>query len=189
MTRVYYVRHAEPNFTEHNDEIRPLTAKGLRDVKKVTEILLNKNIDVILSSPFKRAVDTVRDFAEKTGKEIIITYDFRERKVDDVWVEDFKSFAIKQWADFDYKLSGGECLREVQERTIKALNEAVRQYEGMNIVIGGHGTTLSTILHYYDNTFGYEDFKKLAPMMPCVMEFKFEQERCVEINKNIYSSN
>jgi len=39
--------------------------------------------------------------------------------VGNVWIEDFNSFAKKQWEDFDYKLSDGESLREVQNRNIK----------------------------------------------------------------------
>lgn len=186
MTTIYYVRHAEPDTTEHNDEIRPLTVKGMEDAKKVTEFLIEKNIDVFLSSPFKRAVDTIKDCAEKLEKEIIINYAFRERKIADAWIEDFNSFSMKQWNDFDYKLSNGECLREVQERNIKALEEVVNRYEGKTLVIGGHGAALSTILNYYNSTFGYKDFEEIKPMVPCIVEFIFDKEKCVQINRNIY---
>jgi len=80
--------------------------------------------------------------------------------VGNVWIEDFNSFAKKQWEDFDYKLSDGESLREVQNRNIKALNEVLRMYEGKNIVIGTHGTALSTIINYYDSTYGYDDLNE-----------------------------
>jgi len=33
-------------------------------------------------------------------------------------------------------------------------------YEGKNIVIGTHGTALSTIINYYDSTYGYDDFER-----------------------------
>ena len=65
MTTVYFIRHAEPNYDNHNDLLRELSSKGLEDRKLVTAFLADKNIDVILSSPYKRAIDTVRDFAEK----------------------------------------------------------------------------------------------------------------------------
>lgn len=32
MTEVYYVRHAEPNYENHDDRMRELTEKGLRDL-------------------------------------------------------------------------------------------------------------------------------------------------------------
>ncbi|KSV57742.1 histidine phosphatase family protein [Acetivibrio ethanolgignens] len=70
MTTVYFVRHAEPNYNNHDDMSRELSNKGLQDRKLVTKFLLDKHIDVVLSSPYKRAIDTVADFAETVYLEI-----------------------------------------------------------------------------------------------------------------------
>ena len=53
MTKVYFVRHAEPNYNNHNDALRELSEKGMEDRKLVTKFLADKNIDVVLSSPYK----------------------------------------------------------------------------------------------------------------------------------------
>ena len=184
MTRVYYVRHAEPNYENHDDMLRELTPKGMEDRKLVTAFLSDKDIDVVLSSPFKRAVDTVADFAEKNSLSIETIDDFRERRVDSCWIEDFAAFSKKQWSDFEYKLSDGECLKEVQDRNIAALNTVLEKYNGKNVVIGSHGTALSTIINYYDSSFGYEDFEKIRFLMPWIVEFVFNTDnKCIEINK------
>ncbi len=183
MTTVYFVRHAKPNFDNHDDLTRELSQQGLEDRKLVTEYLCDKEIDVVLSSPFKRAVDTVKDFADARGLEVIPVSDFRERRVDSGWIEDFNSFCEKQWADFDYKLSDGECLREVQERNICALNRVLKEYEGKNIVVGSHGTALSTIINFYDKSFGHKEFEGIKALMPWIVKFVFDGERCVEIQK------
>jgi 2,3-bisphosphoglycerate-dependent phosphoglycerate mutase len=184
MTRVYFVRHAEPNYDNHDDMLRELSPKGMEDRKLVTAFLSDKNIDVVLSSPFKRAVDTVADFAEKEGLPIETIEDFRERRVDSCWIEDFNAFAKKQWSDFDYKLSDGECLGEVQSRNITALNTVLDKYPGKNIVIGSHGTALSTIINYYDSSFGYDDFEKIRFVMPWIVEFVFDNDKkFIGINK------
>ena len=183
MTSIYFVRHAEPNYENHNDMSRELSNKGIEDRKLVTEFLMDKQIDIVLSSPYKRAVDTVRDFAEKKGIDIGIVDEFRERRVDTGWIEDFNSFCKKQWEDFSYKLSDGECLEEVQSRNIKALNRVLEQYRNKNIVVGSHGTALSTIINYYDKTFGYNDFDRIRYLMPWIVEFKFKGNECICINK------
>jgi 2,3-bisphosphoglycerate-dependent phosphoglycerate mutase len=183
MTRVYFIRHAEPNYDNHDDYNRELTPKGIEDRKLVTTFLSDKNIDVVLSSPFKRAVDTVADFAEKEGLPIETIDDFRERRVDSCWIEDFAEFTKRQWSDFDYKLSDGECLREVQDRNIAALDAVLGKYKGKNIVVGSHGTALSTIINYYDNSFGHEDFEKIRFVMPWIVEFVFNDKKCITINK------
>jgi 2,3-bisphosphoglycerate-dependent phosphoglycerate mutase len=174
MTIVYFVRHAEPNYGNHNDALRELTAKGLKDRELVTAFLRDKDIDVVLSSPYQRAVDTVRDFAERYGHEIGIVADFRERKVDGVWIDDFNAFSRRQWADFDYKLDDGETLAEVQARNIAALQAVLLRYPGQNVVIGSHGTALSTIINYYDRSFGHADFERIKALMPWIVRFSFQ---------------
>ena len=118
MTTIFFVRHAEPNYNHHDDALRELSSKGMKDRKLVTRFLSNQQIDVVLSSPYKRAIDTVIDFADSKGYAVKIIDAFRERKVDGGWIEDFTAFAQKQWNDFSYKLSEGECLQEVKQKYI-----------------------------------------------------------------------
>lgn len=181
MTKIYFVRHAEPNYNNRDDMSRELSAKGMVDRELVTQFLSDKNIDVVLSSPYKRAVDTVAHLANSKGLIIEIIDDFRERKVDSVWIEDFTVFSKAQWADFDYKLSDGESLNEVQSRNISALNGVLGKHKNKNIAVGSHGTALSTIINYYDKSFGYEDFKKIRTVMPWIVEFTFQNDKCISI--------
>lgn len=181
MTIIYFVRHAEPNYANHNDRLRELTEKGLQDRKLVTEFLRDKEIDVILSSPYKRSIDTIKEFADQEGYAIHTIEEFRERKVDSEWIEDFTSFAKQQWADFNYKRLDGETLGEVQNRNICALNEVLTKYPNQNIVIGSHGTALSTIINYYDSKFGYEAFEEIRGLMPWVVKMTFEGTQCTSI--------
>lgn len=112
--------------------------------------------------------------------EINLIHDFRERKVDSGWIEDFTSFAKMQWEDFTYKLSDGECLQEVQTRNVSALQQALKKYAGKNIAVGSHGTALSTIINYYDPSFGYAGFEKIKGKMPWIVEFVFDEgEKCI----------
>ena len=183
MTTVYFIRHTQPDYNIHEDLIRPLSEKGLNDRLLVTEFLMDKEINVILSSPYKRAVDTVSDFAERKNLSVNTVDDFRERKVDSVWIEDFESFSAMQWADFLYKLSDGECLAQVQERNIAALNKVLAQYKDQNIVIGTHGTALSTIINFYDNSYNYDDFKAMVNIMPWVVKMTFDGNDCAGMEK------
>ena len=175
MTKVYFVRHAEPDLSCH-DEMRPLSEKGMKDRERVTEFLSDKDISAVLSSPYRRAADTVADFAEKYSHDIITVNDLRERAVGE-WTEDFSGFAERQWNDLDYKLTGGESLREVQQRNITALTDVLREYKDRNIAIGTHGTALSTVINYYDSTFGYEEFERIKNVIPWIACLCFEGER------------
>lgn len=183
MTTVYFVRHAQPNYDNHHDLERELTPKGMKDRERVTAFLLDKSVDIVLSSPYKRAVDTVKDFADRTGLTIDIVSDFRERKIENEWIADFESFCKRQWDDFSYKLPGGESLQEVQERNIAALQNALKRYEGQTMAIGTHGTALATILNHYDPSFRFEDFQRIHRYMPWIVRLTFDGDRLLDIQE------
>lgn len=181
LTQIYFVRHAESQVGSHDDASRGLTSKGIEDRKLVTAYLKDKAIDAVLSSPYQRAFDTVLHYADEYGREISLIHDFREREIDSVWIEDFKTFSMKQWEDFDYKRSCGESLREVQKRSVKALINVLKKYNGKNLVIGSHGTALSTIIHHYHTAFNYEAFTEIKDIMPLIAHFVFKGERLIQI--------
>ncbi|MBQ7488291.1 MAG: histidine phosphatase family protein [Clostridia bacterium] len=183
MTEVYFIRHAEPNYENHDDRTRELTQKGLKDRVLATQYLMDKDIQLVFSSPFKRAVDTVADFADRAGLPVELIEDFRERRIESVWIEDYSAFARRQWSDFSYKFSDGECLKEVQERNIRALTQLLQNYPDRHIVVGSHGTALSTIINYYDPTFQYDDFERIRTVMPWIVHFSFDGLQCVRIEK------
>ena len=185
MTTVYFVRHAESDKKVSNGAIRPLTEKGMKDRILVTKYLENKNIDCVLSSPFKRAIDTIEDFAEQNSLQILTINDFRERKSDSDWERDndFYPFIQRQWADFNYTLSDGEHLNDVQHRNINALNSVLSEYEGKSIVIGTHGTALSTIINYYDKSYGFDNFMEMIDLMPWIVKMSFDGKKCLKIEE------
>ncbi|MDR1736729.1 MAG: histidine phosphatase family protein [Oscillospiraceae bacterium] len=186
MTTVYFIRHAESDNAVRDGRIRPLTEKGLHDRAFVTDFLRDKYIDAVLSSPYKRAIDTVAPFAEERGLEIRLIEDFRERRSDVDFTREtfgFEEFMRRQWADFNYTYSNGESLAEVQSRNIAALNGVLAKYKDKPVVIGTHGTALSTIINYYDPTYGYDDFMPMVDIMPWVVRMEFNGDGCVGMVK------
>lgn len=185
LTTVYFVRHALADNANRDAANRVLTEKGMIDRKCATKYLHDKNIDIVFSSPYRRAIDTVKDFADSYDLPICIINDFKERISDSDWdrVNDYVSFIERQWSDFDYKLSDGECLNEVQCRNIDALNLILQQQKGKNIVIGTHGTALSTIINYFDKSYGFNDFMDMVYILPWVVKMTFDDDKCLGIEK------
>lgn len=179
MAIIYLIRHAEPDFNILSDMERPLTQRGKVSCSKVIRYLQDKKIETIYSSPYLRAVDTIRPFAKECGIPIILESNFRERAVNGGWVEDFRAFAEKQWEDFHYKLEGGECLAEVQERMVTALEQILALKD--NIVISSHGTAISTIINYYDKDFGIRWFWEIVNLMPFAVKMEFNEKVCQSI--------
>ena len=76
ITNLYFVRHAHSNYSA--DELgRPLSEQGLVDAKQITKLLKLENIDVVVSSPYNRAIQTVEGIASHIQNEIEMSMDLR----------------------------------------------------------------------------------------------------------------
>lgn len=177
MTKIYFVRHAQPEHAWEDDRTRPLTGEGRRDSAIVFVFLKDKHIDAFYSSPYKRSVDTIADSADFFGKDIITDEDLREREKG----ENGNNHGMfhKRWADHNYHEESGESIAMVQKRNMRALTEILRDNIDKEVVVGTHGTALSTILNFYDKSFGCDDFLRIVDRMPYVIELDFEGDKLV----------
>ena len=184
MTRVYFVRHAQPVHSHADDRTRPLTEEGIADTSVVLETLKDKRIDAFYCSPYKRSMDTIRSTAEYYGMEISTDERLRERENG----ENGNNHGMfqKRWADHAYHEDGGESIGMVQTRNIEALREILAANEGRNIVIGTHGTALSSILNYYRPEFGCDDFLRIIDWMPYIVELDFEGQELISITEHAH---
>ena len=121
MTKLYLVRHALPQYQDTTDRHRALTPEGYRDSEEMSRELIDVSLDYAVSSPYARAVQTIERCAE--GHNLLIYTDERlkERKSGPCGnnLEGFR----RRWEDFDYCEEGGECLRDVQNRNIRAVSD------------------------------------------------------------------
>lgn len=178
MTNIYFVRHAQPDYKYPDPANRPLTEEGEHDCAKVVETFRNIKLDYAISSPYIRSYNTIKAAAEEHGLEIHTDYRLRERKngKNSNYMEMFE----KRWADMTYTESDGECLKDVQDRNIEVISALLNEHEGENIILGTHGTALSTIINYYDKSFGLEGFLEIINYLPYVVRIGFEGHKMVE---------
>lgn len=177
-TTIYLIRHAEISFIP-NENRRGLSEKGKKDARILTERLRSYNISKVISSPYLRAVDTVKGIAEERGLDIEIIDDFRERKITSGYIKDFYFFTKSQWEDFEYCLHQGESLNEVKMRGITAVRMLLSKYKGENMVISTHGTILAAMINYYDSNCDYNFWLNLK--MPDVYKLIFEGKELMSI--------
>ena len=184
MTRIYFVRHCQSDHTKSGDEwLRPLTKEGLDDSHAVLHYLKDKNIDVFISSPYKRSYDTIAKAAEYYHLQIKTDERLRERKAG----KNGNTFELfkKRWAAKNYAEADGESLNSVQKRNIEAIKEIIEIYQDKNIVIGTHGTALSTILNYYNPAFDCDSFMRIIDYMPYIVKIEFDGTRYIGITEEL----
>lgn len=184
ITRVYFVRHAQPEHMWEDDRTRPLTAEGVRDSKIVLDFLKDKGIDIFYSSPYKRSFDTIADTAAFFRKKIITDERLREREKG----ADSNTYGMfeNRWADHNYHEENGESINMVQKRNVEFLTEILTKNAGKNIVIATHGTALSTILNFYDPEFGCKDFLRIIDRMPYIVELDFDGNKLLSMEEHCY---
>ena len=185
MTILYFVRHAQPDYRTGEDSTFSLSAEGMEDRMRAAEALRNIPLDICISSPYKRSIDTIIPCAEEHGLKILTDIRLRERDRITNKSNNYEMFK-KRWADFSYHEDGGESLSECQDRNIEALNELIEKYKDRSLLIGTHGTSLSTIINYFEPTFGFESFMRIVDYMPYVICMKFEGNKYMGFTELAY---
>ena len=99
-TKVFLTRHCQPDLSNHDDRSRGLSPKGLQDCQLVSQFLREREIDCIYSSPYQRALATIKPFAKEVNLPIHLEEDFREREISQHWCNFVKLFEFCDFLDF-----------------------------------------------------------------------------------------
>ena len=162
-----FCRHAQPCHGWQDDRTRPLTNEGLQDARRVTAFFRERRSTPFLQ-PLPAQFDTIRGAAALLNREI-----FCERLRERVCGAggNTREMIRRRWTDKDFREPNGESIRQVQARNVAALMDILDTHAGQCVVIGTHGTALSTILHYFDPCFDCDAFFRLLDWMPYVLNW------------------
>jgi isoleucyl-tRNA synthetase len=149
----YAIRHGEAKSNVSRiidsegkgDPENHLTELGREQAKHAGHFAKEKSIDIILTSPFLRTEETARIIKEICGAELVVDERLREfhtgiysgRSIDE-----FHKAERAAFANLDRKVPGGESHRDVMNRTMSALHDCEKKYEGKNILMVMHGGLL-----------------------------------------------
>lgn len=170
MRKDFYIfRHGE---TDYNKEKRwqgcgidtELNAIGLKQAEALIETLEPKNLQIIYSSPLKRAMKTAEIVAEALGVEVKIIKDLREANLgeteglrkDEIAVRFQEVFDLWYNEENDYldiAFPGGETKREIHQRMIHVLEGLLKTKE-TTIGIASHGSSIRYLLFFLGKRLG-----------------------------------
>ena len=174
-TFLYFIRHAEPDFSEPDNYKRKLTVSGEIQAQRLSEIFNDINVDGVYSSPYLRAIKTVEPIAKSKSLNVQLLDQFRERKSSDYRVskEKFLGYGKHQWDDFDFKLCGGESLNDVKNRNKTGVRIIINQHaQSQNCIfaVGCHIAGLCAYISQFNLISNYEEYKKYASKMPLIVK-------------------
>lgn len=161
--KIYFTRHGETDWNLANKVCgrteANLTEKGISQAKALAEKVKGFGIDLIISSPMKRAMDTAGFVAEKCGAVIIPDarlleqdygiYEGVDRK-DPRFLNNKKNFA--------YKYPNGESMMQVAARVYPLIDEVREKYADKTVLFVCHNGVCRVANTYFRDVTNEEYF-------------------------------
>lgn len=159
MNKNFYIfRHGESTYNVagrvqgHSDDSL-LTGKGRQQAIQTAKLLKDKGIEIIISSPLKRAKETGKIISETIKTPIILDHHFIEVNVGVIegmlYDEVLQKYGelYKKWRSSDKNSIGihfenGETKQQVCKRVFEGLNYYAKESPYHNIGISAHGIIL-----------------------------------------------
>ncbi|MNI26772.1 putative phosphoserine phosphatase 2 [compost metagenome] len=155
----YLIRHGEPQWDineqyklkGHGRDLVPLTNKGVNQVYLTAKDQRLKGAEIIVSSPYPRALQTAAILSKELGLEIMVEFDLREWQPDLTFEYDSLE-RLKELGD-DYDANHGVYPPgvnkpwETKELLKNRMEKAIDKYlEFQKVIITGHGMAFRTLV-------------------------------------------
>ncbi|MBG9783739.1 histidine phosphatase family protein [Shouchella lehensis] len=174
MHTIYLVRHAHSSYTP-DEWGRPLTENGLEDAERVAEYFDTVHVDRFISSPYKRAIQTIETAAKRKKLPIKIEEAFKERVLAATSMPHFDSAIKAVWEDETFAHLGGESNKTARRRAVNGLWRILDQgNDSESIVISTHGNILALLLGYFHSRYDFTFWQQLE--MPDVYQMLIEKQ-------------
>ncbi|MEY3470789.1 MAG: hypothetical protein RLZZ223_139 [Candidatus Parcubacteria bacterium] len=159
MKNIYFVRHGESEGNKekvYQSASTLLSENGLQQAELIADRFNNIEVNTIISSNYIRAKQTAKYISEVTGKDIIESQLFRERKRPSIQENQSKEIpelmAIDKqiqdnWEILDYRYSDEENFTDLRQRA-KECFEFLENMTEDNIVVVTHKNFLHCLLWY-----------------------------------------
>lgn len=160
MAIFYLIRHGEPDYDSVSNigffgfgrDFAPLTPEGIKQAETTAEDIRLLDADIIVSSPYTRALQTASIISRKTDKKIVIEPELHE------WVADktntFRSGAEAAELSKEFNAYNGiypdnkEMRWETLESLAKRIKRVADKYADLDkVVIVAHEMVFKTLAH------------------------------------------
>ncbi|RJX37640.1 histidine phosphatase family protein [Paenibacillus pinisoli] len=177
-TVIYLVRHAESIYAEGNERNRGLTEEGEKHAFLVRGLLESEHVEAFFSSPYERAIATVRPAAEQQGQQITLYEDLRERAMGRFEPAAFLDAKKRIYAEKNFAYPGGEASWDAQARAVSVVEQLLSTYNGKKLAIGTHGDIMTLIMQHYDSQYEYTFWASLS--MPDIYRLTFAEKQLTQ---------
>jgi 2,3-bisphosphoglycerate-dependent phosphoglycerate mutase len=154
---VYLVRHCRATGQAPD---APLTEEGLVQAERLADFLVPLAPDRIVSSPFRRAIQSVEPLAARLGLAIETDDRLRERALGTA-PGDWEEHLRRSFDEVDRVLEGGESTRDAAARGAAAIADVLASAAAATVV-ACHGNLSTLILRHFDGRAGVEEWRAMT---------------------------
>ncbi len=176
---LYLIRHGKAEM-EGSDRERVLDSDGIIQAislcKKIKIQFQNQEIKII-SSPFKRAMQTIEKLSQDMAADIEKSQSLEEINIGKDQNLSKHQIIEKMWSDKDFKVENGASQSEHVNKIKDKMNEILDDFykNDYNLILISHGNSIGIILKYFlDTNFTFNDWKKIS--MPDMYCLSFNEE-------------
>ncbi|MET0622481.1 MAG: histidine phosphatase family protein [Pyrinomonadaceae bacterium] len=155
---IYLVRHAKATGQAAD---APLTCEGIDQAEALSEFLLGAGIGQIVSSPFVRALRSIKPLSIRLNIEIKLDERLIEAALSTIDYSDWLDKLRGTFSDLELSFEGGESSQAATERAIAAINDALLLDTAPTVVVT-HGRLLTLMLKHFDSKYGFEEWRNLT---------------------------
>ncbi len=176
---LYLIRHGKAAM-DGSDRERVLDSDGIIQAtslcKKIKTQFKDQKIRII-SSPFKRATQTIEKLSQDMAADIEKSQSLEEINIGKDQNLSKHQIIEKMWGDKNFKVQNGSSQSEHVDKIKDELNQILDDFykNDYNLILISHGNSIGIILKYFlDTDFTFNDWKKIS--MPDMYCLSFNEE-------------
>ena len=158
----YLIRHGETDYSDRNTKIykgfgvnlSPLSENGIQQIKETAKDLRLTDADIILSSPYTRALQTAAILSKEIGIEIAVETDLHEWVANKNYIYDEDEKAEKSYQQYvdnqgEYQDGVDEVWesKQMMEERVLAVLKKYSQYK--KVIVACHGMMIHAVTKKY----------------------------------------
>jgi 2,3-bisphosphoglycerate-dependent phosphoglycerate mutase len=138
-----------------------LTAEGRAQAERLAAGLAGAGICRIVSSPFRRARQSIEPLARRLGLEVGLDDRLAERVLCGSPAADWEEMLRLSFEDLDLCFEGGESSAAAVARGREAVADLLSEADGPVAAVS-HGNLMTLILRQFDGRFGFKQWRALT---------------------------
>ena len=186
---LYLIRHGKAAM-DGSDRERVLDSDGIIQAtslcKKIKTQFKDQKIRII-SSPFKRAMQTIEKLSQDMAADIEKSQSLEEINIGKDQNLSKHQIIEKMWGDKNFKVQNGSSQSEHVNKIKTELNQILDDFykNDYNLILISHGNSIGIILKYFLNTdFTFNDWKKIS--MPDMYCLRFdEKNKIIDFKRDV----